>query len=349
MRLTAVRLIGTLAASAIVLSACGTTEDARNDEPGGAGDQGDSSTEDAAQTEGAAGSGPITVTDGQGNEITLEDGPATRVVTLEWAQTEAVMSLGVEPVGVADPTGYQSWVGEVVPLTGEPTDVGIRREPSTAAIVNLEPDLILGTVGSIPESELEHLERAAPVVLFEGANAEDPIGQVTTEYEAIGSLLGKDEEAAALIEDFEQRVADNAAAIEEADLAGRPIVMASPYLNGSTLEIRMHGPRTAPQQVAELMGLDAAWTDPGDDAFGLSTTDIEGLTTLPQDTIFFYWGNDDAEEDLVETSFSDNPVWTSLPFVEAGDVHRAGVGIWLYGGPASLAAWSDDIVDQVTG
>lgn len=360
MRMTAVRLIGTLAASAIVLSACGTTEDARNndsddpaegsEENANAEDTGDASeaTGAAEEADSEADSGPITVTDSQGNEITLEDGPATRVVTLEWAQTEAVVSLGVDPVGVADPNGYQSWVGEVVPLRDDPVDVGIRREPSTDAIVGLEPDLILGVVGSIPDSELEHLERAAPVVLFEGADAEDPIGHVIEDFETIGTLLGKDAEAEELINDFDAQLEENAAAIEDAGLAGRPLVMASPYLNGSTLEIRMHGPRTAPQEVAHRIGFDAAWTDPGDDEYGLSTTDIEGLTTMPDDAIFLYWGNDDEEEDLVETAFGVNPVWRGLPYVEAGDVHRAGVGIWLYGGPASLAAWSDDIVDLTT-
>lgn len=328
MRIKPARMIGSLAAIAIVLSACGTTEETS--------EESDRSGED------------ITVVDGAGNEVTLEGGPAERVVTLEWAQTEAVVSLGVDPVGVADPDGYQSWVGEVVPLRDEPTNVGVRREPSTDAIVDLEPDLILGVEGSIPESELEHLERAAPVVLFKGADAEDPIGHATEDFETIATLLGKDAEAESLIEEFNTTLDDNAAAIADAGLEGKPVVLASPFMNGSTLEIRMHGPRTAPQQIAERLGLGDAWTDPGDDEYGLSSTDLEGLTGLPDDAAFLYWGNDDEEADLVETTFAQNAVWQSLPLVQNDDVYRAGVGIWVYGGPASLAAWSDDLVAQLT-
>lgn len=337
-------MLGSLAAITVALAACGTTEDGQDNTPAPEG-AGGSSTATEAPGDGE----PITVTDGTGNEVTLEDGPATRVVTLEWAQTEAVVALGVDPIGVADPDNYQSWVGEVVPLRDDPVDVGVRTEPSTDAIVALEPDLILGVVGSIPESELEHLQRAAPVVLFQGADASDPIGHVTEDFETIATLLGKQDVAETVINDFDERLETNAAAISEAGLEGRPVVLSTPYLNGSTLEIRMHGPRTAPQQVAERLGLTAAWTDEGDDAYGLSTTDLEGLTGLPDDTLFMYWGNDDAEEDLVQTAFAENAVWRSLPFVDAGDVYRAGVGIWVYGGPASLAAWSDDIVAQVTG
>lgn len=329
MKSTPFRMLGSIAIAAAMLSACGTTDDA--------------SESDSRDGE------DITVVDGAGEEVTLEGGPAERVVTLEWAQTEAVVSLGVDPVGVADADGYQSWVGEVVPLREEPTDVGVRQEPSTDSIVDLDPDLILGVEGSIPESEIEHLERAAPVVLFKGADAQDPIGHATRDFETIAELIGKEDEAEQQIAEFDQKLEENASVIEEADLAGKPVVLASPFMNGSTLEIRMHGPRSAPQQIAERMGLDAAWTDPGDDEYGLSSTDLEGLTGLPDDSGFLYWGNDDEEEDLVETTFEQNGVWRSLPFVQDGDVHRAGVGIWVYGGPSSLAAWSDDLVAQLTG
>jgi ABC-type Fe3+-hydroxamate transport system substrate-binding protein len=41
-------------------------------------------------------------------------------------------------------------------------------------------------------------------------------------------------------------------------------------------------------------------------------------------------------------------VWNSLPFVQAGDVHRMPAGIWAFGGPASAAAYADAVVDIVT-
>lgn len=34
-----------------------------------------------------------------------------KIVTLEWAETEMVLSLGLVPAGVADLGGYRRWVG----------------------------------------------------------------------------------------------------------------------------------------------------------------------------------------------------------------------------------------------
>jgi iron complex transport system substrate-binding protein len=323
--LTALAAVGALAA----LTACGTT-----DEP----------TSDASTT--AAAGDAVSITDDRGETVEL-DAPATRVVSLEWMQTEMLTSLDVTPVGAADVEGYTSWVGTVVPLEGEPEDVGTRGEPSVEAIAALEPDLIIGVTSSIPEGAMEQMERIAPVALFDGASAEDPIGYVEQTFRSVATLVGEDEKADEVVAAAEAKVTENAAAIAEAGLEGTPIVFASPYAEGANVSIRMHGPRSSFQAVADAMGLTAATTDPGDDAYGLSYVDVEGLTALPAETRFLYWGND-SEDDVVETVLASNPVWQSLPFVQQGHVSRAGVGIWAYGGPESLAGWSDDLVAQLT-
>jgi ferric hydroxamate transport system substrate-binding protein len=323
--LAAVCTAGALA----LLAACGTT-DAPADE----------------STTTASGAGPVSITDDRGEKVEL-DAPAVKVVSLEWMQTEILASLGVTPVGAADVAGYTSWVGNSVPLPGDPEDVGTRGEPSVEAIASLEPDLIVGVTSSIPEGALDQFNRIAPVALFDGADAADPIGYVNDVTTAIGTLVGKDDEAAEVIDDANARIEENATAIADAGLDGTPIVFASPYAEGANVTVRMHGPRSAFQAVALQMGLASATEDPGDDAYGLSYLDVEGLTALPAETRFLYWGNDD-EEDTVTTVLADNPIWQSLPFVQQGHVYRAGVGIWAYGGPESLAAWSDDLVAQLT-
>ncbi|GIG35029.1 ABC transporter substrate-binding protein [Cellulomonas pakistanensis] len=323
--LTALVAVGALAA----LTACGTT-----DEPA------------AETTSSAAAGGPVSITDDRGETVEL-DAPATKVVSLEWMQTEMLTSLGVTPVGAADVEGYTSWVGTSVPLEGEPEDVGTRGEPSVEAIAGLEPDLIVGVTSSIPEGALEQFERIAPVALFDGADAADPLGYVEDTFRSVATLVGAEDEAEQVVSDSEARIAENAQKIADAGLEGTPVVFASPYAEGANVTIRMHGPRSAFQAVAVAMGLGSATEDPGDDAYGLSYVDVEGLTALPEDTRFLYWGND-SEEDVVESALAGNAVWQSLPFVQQGHVHRAGVGIWAYGGPESLAGWSDDLVAQLT-
>ena len=321
-------LIGTLA-----LAGCGTTDAA--------------ATAPKAAPTGPA-NAPITLTDGTGNTVTLADGPADRVVALEWAQAEYVQALGAELVGISDPAGYQSWVGFGVPLLGDPTDVGKRREPSIETLAELEPDLIIGVARSIPDEARTQIERIAPVLLLQGPTAADPIGRMTEDFRTVATALGKEDAADNVIANLTATLEQNAAEITAAGLTGVPVVLASFFNDGASVSIRMHGPGSAAQQVAEQMGLSAAWTDPGDEAFGLSNTDLEGLTTLPGDARLLYWGNDQSE-DVVTGTLADNAVWTSLPLVNDDHVYRAAAGIWVYGGPASLAAWSDELVTQLTG
>lgn len=42
-----------------------------------------------------------------------------------------------------------------------------------------------------------------------------------------------------------------------------------------------------------------------------------------------------------------NATWKSLPFVKAGDVHRLSEGIWMFGGPGSMGAYADALVDSL--
>ncbi|MGH3371249.1 MAG: ABC transporter substrate-binding protein, partial [Nocardioidaceae bacterium] len=114
-----------LAAGALVLGACGTTEGAAT-----------AGSETAGKT-----SEQVTVTDGRGKEVTL-DAPAERVVALEWAEAEMITTLGADLVGVADPAGYATW-NTAEPLDGSVKDVGMRAEASVDSIVGLQPDLVV--------------------------------------------------------------------------------------------------------------------------------------------------------------------------------------------------------------
>ena len=64
------------------------------------------------------------------------------MVSLEWGETEMLVSLGVQPVGVADIKGYNTW-NTAAKLDGSAKDVGTRGEPSVDSIAALQPDLIV--------------------------------------------------------------------------------------------------------------------------------------------------------------------------------------------------------------
>jgi ABC-type Fe3+-hydroxamate transport system substrate-binding protein len=70
---------------------------------------------------------------------------------------------------------------------------------------------------------------------------------------------------------------------------------------------------------------------------------VEGLTKLPDDTLYWYIGNE-AEGDVYADALADNPIWTSLPFVADGNVVRLPDSIWMFGGPASMTQFIAAVV-----
>ncbi|MFJ7073747.1 iron-siderophore ABC transporter substrate-binding protein [Streptomyces sp. NPDC098781] len=325
------RLITTAAAAtaaALALTACGTTEPAAD-------------SADAKKT----GEG-ITLTDASGTEVEL-DGPAKKVVGTEWHEVELLISLGVDPVGVADVKGYKTW-DSAVPLKNEPKDIGTRGEPSMDTIAALKPDLIVASTDLAPAA-VKQLRKVAPVVEVRSASAADPIGQMTKNLDLLAEATGTTERAEELKDAFDAKVTEGKKALADAGLAGAPVAFADGYDISNQISIRPYTSGSLIGAVNEELGLKNAWTLKGDKDYGLGTTDVEGLTELGDDVRFAYIGNDG---DKGSTPFTDalakDKVWTSLPFVKKGNVHRLPDGIWMFGGQGSMGAYIDALVQELT-
>lgn len=315
-----------LLTGALTLGGCGTTE--------------------APDNEAAAGGGgeQISVTDMRGQEILL-DGPATKVVGLEWNVVEHLVSLGVMPVGVADVKGYSAWV-EAEPLDDTVTDVGVRGEPSIDSIAALAPDLIV-TTPDVPESAIAQMEAIAPVLVLRAADAAKGIGQMRDNLQTVATVTGTEEAADQLLADFDAKLAEGAAALEDAGLAGAKVAFADAYLDGSQVSIRPFTEGSLLGSVNKELGLVNAWQVEGDADYGLGQTDVEGLTALG-DVHFLYIANEADGGDAFAEGLADNAIWQSLPFVQNGNVHRLPDGIWMFGGPTSMAQYIDAVVNALT-
>ncbi|MEZ0446552.1 ABC transporter substrate-binding protein [Cellulomonas sp. ICMP 17802] len=315
-----------LVGTALLLAACGTTDEAAADAPSGSA---------------SAAGGPVTITD---DRDTVElDAPATRVVSLEWGLTENLLTLGVTPVGAADVAGYNTW-DTVVPLDASTPDVGFRGEPSLDAIAALDPDLVVTTT-DLPAEVIEQIEAQYPVIALRGSDATDPIGKMRSTLEILGDATGTADEADAALAEFDATVADAKDELAAAGKAGASFTFADGWVADGAVSIRMYTPGSYLGGVAELLGLSNAWTGEGDPDYGLAQTDVEGLTGLG-DLHFLYVGND--TDDAFKDGLTGNAIWEQLPFVVAGHTTRLPDGIWMFGGPRSGAAFVDAAVDAVT-
>ncbi|WP_347032212.1 ABC transporter substrate-binding protein [Brevibacterium paucivorans] len=299
---------------------------------------------EAQDTTADQGGESISITDSRGKTVTL-DGPAEKVVTLEWSVTEYAVALGVNPVGVADPKGYAEW-DPAVPLQNDPKDVGIRTEPSVDAIAALEPDLILADVSSIPDKQMATIEKIAPVAVFNNATTDGLIDLLKENQKKVGTLTGKDAEAKKLAEDYDATIEECKRKIADANKEGTPVVYTFPSKTANTIDFRMHGPGSGPGIVAKDVGLSNAWSDSGDNNHGISNSDVEGLTSLSEDAHVFYYTAKGGEDPIA--ALNSNGIWKGLGVVKNKRVHKISESVWPYGGTKSLEQMAKLYVDTVT-
>lgn len=169
------RLLATVAATALMVTACGS---------------GDDSDDDSSETR--------TITDAQGTEVEIPTDPQ-RVVALSEQDLDAMVALDIEPVGTLNGRGQTTppaYLGDSVDNVEVVGDIG---EFSVDAVLELEPDLVL--FGAAHDQDLlEQVRDLIPATVMtydldaewhdafrntaEALNEEDAAEAWLTEYES---------------------------------------------------------------------------------------------------------------------------------------------------------------------
>lgn len=293
-----------------------------------------------------------TVAAAAAQEITLDhaagtttlEGPATRVVALEWTYAEDLLAVGVQPVGMADIAGYETWVNVRPELAEDVQDVGTRQEPSLEAILALDPDLIIG-VGYRHEAILDQLEDIAPTLLFDpypGEGGPSQLEEMETTFRTVASAVGRSQEAEEVLAETEAAYAAAAEAIAAAGAEGAEVLLVQAFTAQNTPQIRVFTDNAMAVGILERIGLANAW--PGEFApYGFETVDVEGLAPVSDADHFLYVVQD--QDDVFGTQLAENPVWRNLGFVAAGNTHALGGDTWLFGGPLSARLLAERVAE----
>lgn len=202
-------------AAALALGACGSGSDVE-DEPAAPAGQG---------------AFPVTVAHKYGS-TEVRSAP-TRVVTLGLSDQDAVLALGVKPVGAVDwfkerPFGKWPWVQ---PLWGStpPEIVGERDEYNFEKIAALKPDLILAQYSGMTKENYQTLSQIAPTV-GQPPKFDDYAAPWQDMTLAIGKALGKEAQARELIAGIDKRFADVRA--QHPEWAGKTAAVVDPFEPG---------------------------------------------------------------------------------------------------------------------
>ncbi|GAA3021476.1 iron-siderophore ABC transporter substrate-binding protein [Kitasatospora albolonga] len=151
----------------------------------------------APSTTAGAGTGfPVTVQHKYGS-TEIKSAPK-RVVTLGLSDQDAVLALGVKPVGAVDwfkesPYGKWPWAKDLWGGTA-PQVVGERDEYAMEKIAGLKPDLIIAQYSGMKQEQYDTLRKIAPVVA-QPKEHQDYAAPWQVMTRQIGKALGKEAEA----------------------------------------------------------------------------------------------------------------------------------------------------------
>ncbi|OEV25887.1 ABC transporter substrate-binding protein, partial [Streptomyces nanshensis] len=200
----------------------------------------------------------------------------------------------------------------------------------------------------LPPKAVKQLRRIAPVLEVRSADASDPIGHMKDNLDLVAEATGTTKRAEKLKQDFDAHLADGRKTLADAGLEGAEYAFADGYVNSNQVSIRPFTSGSLTGAVNAKLGLKNDWKVEGDKAYGLGSTDVEGLTELDDDVHFAYIGNDGDKSSTPFTgALADDSVWKSLPFVKKGNVHRLPDGIWMFGGPESMNQYIDAVVEAL--
>lgn len=188
----------------------------------------------------------VTVTDMAGREIAL-DAPATKVVALTASDCEILAALGAEDtlVGRGEYCDYPESILEV-PAVQSGADTNLEQ------IIALEPQVVVMAKMAQTEEQVAALEKAGIRVVV--SDAQDIEG-VYTAIRLIGTLVGRNDEAEAMVADMQSAFADIAAKSEN---TGKTV-----YFEVSPLQwgLWTAGKGTFMDELATMCGLTNAFAD----------------------------------------------------------------------------------------
>ena len=252
-----------------------------------------------------------------------------RVVVLDTAPLDTAVALNIQPVGTIIYGSLPDYLGEAVT---DITIVGDGNQPNLEAILQLEPDLILGSKIGTPRRLYRQLSQIAPTVMTEGSGRESDWQENFLLY---AEALGQPEQAEQLL----QRYRDRAQQLEDA--------IAQP----ADLEISVlstYGDRIGAYTVNSFSGsvlVDVGLSrPPAQDITRNYVVELsaEALDKLDGDYIFFIY-SPDFSVGIRKEEFVTDPVWSQLQAVRQNQVCEVPGAVW--GAGRSILAANQILTD----
>jgi iron complex transport system substrate-binding protein len=298
-----------LMALLLLLTACGGQQ------------SGQQTTEQPAQQP-AGGEQSYTVKHAMG-ETTIKGTPQ-RVVVLTNEGTEAVLALGIKPVGAV-----QSWTGKPfydhikAEMEGV-TVLGMEDQPNLEAIAALKPDIILGTKMR-HEKIYQQLSAIAPTVFSETLR-----GNWKKNFTLYAEALNKKAEGEKVLAEWDKRVA------EFKQKAGDKLNTKVSIVRFMPGRVRIYYKDTFSGIILQELGV-ARPDSQNKDEFAAEVTK-ERIPEMDGDIMFYFsYETGDGEATKLEKEWTNDPLWKNLNVVKNNKAFKVDDVIWNTAGGVKAA------------
>ncbi|WP_169087506.1 ABC transporter substrate-binding protein [Paenibacillus sp. PL91] len=259
-------------------------------------------------------------------KIELDKAPE-RVIVLEFSYTDALMTLGVQPVGVADDDDPKLFMDVVKEQLKDYTSIGSRYEPNIELISSLKPDLIIADLNH-HKTVYEQLKAIAPTLVLDDHQAD--YNQMLENYKTIAKAIGKEAEGEKRLEEHAAKMAEAKSKIKDASLTVLPAVV-------NPKGFYAHSDHSYTGSFLASLG----FTDPvkSDDSY--PQLSLEQLVETNPKAIFLL----PATEETIISQWEANPLWKELDAVKSEHVFTVERRNWaLSRGLLGSEKMAEDIV-----
>ncbi|UXR69200.1 MULTISPECIES: Fe(3+) dicitrate ABC transporter substrate-binding protein [unclassified Staphylococcus] len=147
----------------------------------------------------------------KGNAVEVKhDGGTTKiekepkkVVALEYSFVDALVALGVKPVGIADDGDKENIIDPIRDKVGDYKSVGDRKQPNLEVISQLKPDLIIAD-SNRHKGNYEQLSKIAPTILLPSLDSD--YKQNLEAFKTIGKALSKEDAADKRLKEHKEKI-----------------------------------------------------------------------------------------------------------------------------------------------
>lgn len=297
----------------VVLAACGKTEEKPT-----------TSSEDKTKEE------SYTVTHAMG-ETTIKGEPK-RIVVLTNEGVEAVLAMGITPVGAVEAFTGDTWYDHTATQLKDTKAVGTESEPSLEAIAALKPDLIIGNKMR-QEKVYDQLSKIAPTVF-----AETLRGDWQENFKLYSKAINKEEVGQEKLDAYNNRIEELKTSL--GDKTQQKVSMVR-FMAG---DVRIYHKDSFSGVILEQLGF-ARPADQDLPDFAEKGVTKERIPAMDGDILFYFtYETGDKEASKLEEEWINDPLFQNLEVAKAKKVFKVDDTIWnTAGGYLAAELMLDDL------